>query len=476
MPLEKAKIADPEDPKSEFSVQFNPTTLSLTLANRVEGGDSLGKEVRQNLGPSSTTLSLDLVFDTADEGTSAHPVSVRDKTKQLERFLVPKGTGAQPGAPPRIKFSWGDLIVEGVIDSLTVDFDHFAANGAPLRAKVSLSIKGQDRDQELTSISDNRRGAPAPGRSSGGGLGSSLGLSGGLGFGASASLGLSLSANIGVALGGESAGEFAARVGVDPAAWRGLDLGGQSSLSLSAGVEVGFDTNLSASAGLGVTVGVEAGVSAPIEASFGLTTNSGVNAVAGVGVGAELASGFALASAGGVGAAIETVQAAKIEQAEQQTRTAFKSPPRPSLPATTQTNQVSAPSTTTSTITSAQPRAPEQPHTPLVRTGLPTVAAQQASPPAPRPPRADPRSSAFGFGVPLRSTVGEAADRRAETIRGDVSVRPKIVTGDPPTTRDPTKPAWIALPARDGARKSADTAQGKISPSRPCGCAGRCGH
>ncbi|HEV7745442.1 MAG TPA: hypothetical protein VGO56_10640 [Pyrinomonadaceae bacterium] len=476
MPLEKAKIADPEDPESEFSVQFNPTTLRLTLANRVEGGDSLGKEVRQNLGPSSTTLACDLVFDTADEGTSSDPVSVRDKTKQLERFLVPKGTGEQQGAPPRIQFTWGDLIVEGVVDSLTVDFDHFAANGAPLRAKVSLSIKGQDRDQELTSISDNRSGAPAPGRSSGGGLGSSLGLSGGIGFGASASLGVSLSANVGVALGGESAGEFAARVGVDPAAWRGLDLGGESSLSLSAGVEVGFDTNLSASAGLGVTVGVEAGVSAPIEASFGLTTSSSVNAVAGVGVGTELASGFALASAGGVSAAIETVQAAKIEQAEQQTRTAFKSPPKPSLPATAQTNQVPAASATTSTTTSARPRAPEQSHTPLVKTGLPSAATQQAAPSAPRTPRADPRASAFGFGVPLRSTVGEAADRRAENIRGDVSLKAKIVTGDPPTTRDPTKPPWIALPVRDVGRKTADAAAGKSRPSRPCGCAGGCGH
>jgi hypothetical protein len=465
MPLEKAIISEATEKGDEvggtaFPVQFNPTTLRLTLANRTEGGNTHGKEVRQHLGPSSTTLSLDLVFDTADEGTTGNPVSVRDKTRKVERFLLPKGSGPQQSAPPRIRFVWGDVTIHGVVQSLTVDLEHFAANGYPLRAKVSLSIQGQDRNKEFTSIRDNRIGAPSPL-----GFGAGLGISAsfGIGIGVSASASLGFSANIGVALGGESAGEFAARVGVDPAAWRGLDLGGESSLSLSAGVEVGFSTNLTASTGLGVTVGVDAGASAPIEASFGLTTNNSVNAVQGVGVGAALASGFALSSAGGVGAAIDAVKIAKIEQAEQQTRASFKTPPKPVA--------LLSPPTV-----GAQPKPPEQKHTPLVRTGLPSASAQQAAQPAPRPPRVDARAGSFGFGVPLRPTVGEAADQRAQTIRGDVTVKPKIVSGDPPMTSDPTKPAWIALPQRDASRRTADRAQGKLHPKRPCGCAGGCGH
>lgn len=474
MPLEKAFIAelDGDTEIDRFAVQFNPTTLRLTLANRVEGGNTRGKEVRQNLGPSSTTLSMDLVFDTADEGTSAEPVSVRRKTEKLEKFLVPKGTGEQQGAPPRIQFTWGDLTIQGVVESLSVDFDHFAANGYPLRAKVALSIKGQERDRELTSIQDSRSGAPAPGGSGRGGVGGGGG-SLGIGLGASGSIGLGLSANIGVALGGESAGQFAARMGVDPAAWRGLDFGVESSLSLSAGVEIGFNPNLTASAGLGVTVGVEAGVSASLESSFGLTTNNSVNAVAGVGVGTELASGFALSSAGGVTAAIEAVQVAKIDQAEQHTRAAFKTPAKPAAPAPVQ-NQVSPLDVPAST--SAKPQLPEQKHTPLVMTGLPPASAQLTAPPAPRLPRADARASSFCFGVPLRPTVGAAADRRAQTINGDVAVKPKVASGDPPTTSDPTKPAWVALPSRDLSRQVADKAQRRIRPLRPCGCSGRCGH
>lgn len=464
MQLQKAIIAelDGDREKDSFPVQFNPTTLRLSLTNQVEGGETQGKQVRQHIGASSTTLSMDLIFDTADEGTTENPRSVREKTKRLERFLVARGEGQQENAPPRIRFTWGDLIVEGVVESMTIDFEHFAANGVPLRAKVPLSIKGQDREKELKGAEDSRKGAPGPG-----GLGIGLSASVGVGFGASLGVGVNASvgfgvgasASVGVALGGESAGEFAARVGVDPAAWRGLEIGGESSLSLSAGVEVGFDTNLSASAGLGVTVGLEAGTKVSIEQSYGLATSTSLNAVSGVGVGTQLASGFALSSAGGVQPAIESVQSAKNTSAEQQALAAFKAPVK-----------------TSPAASSATPKPPEQQRQPLSRTGLPGPSAQQAAPPAPRPPRADPRASSFGFGVPLRATVGAAADRRFESIQGAVSLKAKIASGDPPITNDPTKPGWEALPARDPGRRAADKLQGKLKLARPCGCAGRCKH
>jgi hypothetical protein len=465
MKLEKATIAELEGktPKNRFDVQFNPTSLHLALTNQPEGGQTHGKQVRQQLGASSTTLTLDLIFDTADEGTTENPVSVRNKTKQIERFLIPKGSGKESNAPPRIQFSWGDLVVEGIVETLTIDFDHFAANGVPLRAKVPLSIKGQDTKLELTKQKDERQGAPLARDTSPARPGSDP-PSG-------------APPNSATALAGESAGEFAARVGLDPAAWRGLQLGGESSLSLSAGVEVGFDASLSASAGLGVTLGVEAGASVSLEASFGLEANAGINAVAGIGAGADLAAGFALSSAGGVSAALESVSAAKSQAAEQQARAAFKAPEKSLPPAGSQAKQTSsAPATTTVvSATGAQPKPPAQKHTPLKSSGLPTVSAQQDAPAAPRVPRADPRSSSFGFGVPLRSTVGEAADRRAGSIRGDVAVKSKTISGDPPSTSDPTTPPWVALPSSNLSRQAADKTQRRFRPARPCGCSG-CKH
>src|SRR5215471_17309005 len=99
MPLKKATLqqikadasAAPMGP--EIEVQFNPASLKLELANRVEGGDNRGRQNRQYLGKTSTTLTFDLHFDTADEGTSEAPVSVRTRTAAVETFLLPISAG-----------------------------------------------------------------------------------------------------------------------------------------------------------------------------------------------------------------------------------------------------------------------------------------------------------------------------------------------------------------------------------------------
>ncbi|MCC6234900.1 MAG: hypothetical protein IT580_19815, partial [Verrucomicrobiales bacterium] len=253
--LEKAQLqpvkADGTPDGAAIPVQFNPATLRLQISNQVEGSASRGRQVRQYTGASSTQLTVELIFDTADEGTTDGPVSVRTKTSQVEQFLYPKADEGQKQAPPRLRFEWGDLVVEGVVESLNIDLDHFAANGFPLRAKVGFSLKEQDRRYELKTAGDGANAAGSSTRPGEAGSGS-LGSAGG-----------GIAAQVAAALGGESAAEFAARVGLDPSAWRGLSLGASlgGSLSLEAGLEVGFDLGLGASAGLGVFAGASAGAS-----------------------------------------------------------------------------------------------------------------------------------------------------------------------------------------------------------------------
>ena len=282
--LVKAYIAEIESNSSKevkdtrFSVQFNPTSLKLQISN-AKVDQPKGSQVRQSLGSGITTLTLELVFDTADEAdrvppdappnTSPQPRSVREKTKQVERFTLPKNPTDKDGKPPRIRFLWGDFFIDGVVDGVSVDLDHFAASGIPLRAKVNLTIKGQDF--KLKFVKENQNGnAPSPRGTAAG----SPGRSG------RQDISADVNSQVGVALGGESLPDFAARAGLDPAAWRGLatDIAGglNGDLSLQAGAEVSFSAGLNANPGIGVTLGVEAGVSASLEASFGLEANAGI--------------------------------------------------------------------------------------------------------------------------------------------------------------------------------------------------------
>src|SRR5712671_3381630 len=110
MPLKKATLQEIKADASaaplgdEIEVQFNPASLKLELANRVEGGDTRGRQNRQYLGKTSTTLTFDLHFDTADQGTPDAPVSVRTLTAAVERFVLPRGEGNSKTKPPKARF------------------------------------------------------------------------------------------------------------------------------------------------------------------------------------------------------------------------------------------------------------------------------------------------------------------------------------------------------------------------------------
>ncbi len=146
--LQEVSADEQQTPRSEpVPVQFNPTTLRLRLTNQVEGGRSNARQRRQQTGASSNVLSMDLIFDSADEGTADSPVSVRTKTGIVEKFVVPPV--GNPDPPPRLKFQWDELILIGIVESVDINFEHFASNGAPLRAKVSLSIKEQKSEYQF---------------------------------------------------------------------------------------------------------------------------------------------------------------------------------------------------------------------------------------------------------------------------------------------------------------------------------------
>jgi hypothetical protein len=483
MPLEKARLMEIEAdqsarvvPGSEIPVQFNPQSLKLSLVNKLDAQESSEQTTRQSLGK-STTLAFDLHFDTSDEGTTDAPVSVRLRTAAIERFVMPRTDGKRKQRAPKARFVWQDLQIDGIIEDLSIDFTLFASNGTPLRAKMSVSMREQDpRYQylEAGAGANTAAGSRPPGTSSAGpgSFGASFGASASVGIGVSGSLGLGAALSVGgsvsggialtdstrVALAGESAADFAARNGLDPAAWRGVAAGLDSTLSLKGGAEVDFNASISAASGVGVTVGVESGASSSVEAAFGLDGDGSVATPAGLalGGGAAASAGFALAAGGGVAAAIAAVSTVKADSASAATREAFGG--------------------ATTMAAAATPAPPEQSRTPLALTGLPSATAQAEAAPAPSPPRADTRATTFGFGVPLRPLITGAADERRGTLVGSIPLRPHDRAADrlAPTT-DPTAAPWTHLPA-DRVQRAADAAQQRRRPARPCGCAGPCAH
>lgn len=481
MALEKAKLIrlganDSED--ETIVVQFNPASLKLTLSNDTAGGGTPATANAQYTGKSSTDLAFDLVFDTADEDLGGgKPRSVRERTARIEQFVLPQGSGATRKAPPRVMFVWGGLKIKGTVQQLAIDFDLFAHTGEPLRAKMGVSIKEQDAKYELGKSKEGDappagQGAATPGSQGGGDAAAN---------------------RTGTALAGESAADFAVRMGLDAGAWRGLSAGLDGTLSLSAGLEIDFDASLSLSAGVGVSVGFQADLGVSLEASLGLEASASISAGASFSTSAEASAGFALSAAGGVQAAVETVAIASATAAAQASVQAFGAGGAATVSASLPTGGTSAIASgaaarvsgtaLTSGGTAASGSAASRggssssassSSSSTSVTASAAGATASTTPAAYAPPRADPRATGYGYGVPLRPRTGPAAQASA----GVVALRPYARARDVPVGRDPTTPPWQQLPAVS-APKSAGVSTG-APPLKPrvgahtgragCGC------
>ena len=436
----------PRAGRAAVVVQFNPSSLRLQYINQSEGGRSAGRQARQHTGNGSVTLTVELVFDTADEGSTAVPRSVLERTRQIEAFITPQAQSNRNHAPMRLRFHWGDVIVDGVLDTLSVDIDHFAHNGTPLRAKASLSIKGQDpeRDANRSGAGANTAVGAAAGAAGAAGAGAvtaampggmSLGLALG-GISAAVGNAFNVAAQAGTvarALDGESLGALAARNGLPPEVWRLLAGGVKDPLRLPAGQDVSLPAQASAGpgAGAGAFQGVQSGAARALGGGGAATPAAqrvGLAPVQNTATGA-LQRGYALAAAGGLGAALETVNADAGAAGATSARRSF----------------AGAGGSTSASVDAL--------------TAAATTPGQQQQVFS---LRADARAQSFGRGVPLRDRVQTAQDTRANLLSGKAFLK-RQSTLLPPTTSDPGVPGWEALPLAAAGAAVKNHARG-------CGC------
>lgn len=430
-------------------VQFNPTTLRFKLSARTEGGRSRGRQTRQFIGNSSTSLSLELIFDTADEGTTADPVSVRTRTRIVERFVLPKSDSDEKQTTPKLRFSWGGMQFDGVVQSVDIEFDLFAHSGVPLRAKVNLTLEEQDALYELCKSGSGANRVMAQ-----------LELAGAIAPGQPGSDAPAMASRTALALSGETPAAFAARVGLDPSAWRSLDGDLVSGPTLIAGAVVGFSHAAGGGAGVGMQSGAAAGASASLAASLGLAPATSASSAASGGAGGAAAAGFALSAAGGVSAGVESVRRGAADSAANATRAAFGVSLFSDGPKVASCGRQS--SEGASVTATARGRAPQG-------SSLTDRSIIERAPES-----HDVRMVTYGYGIPLRPRAGVPTDRQVVAgAAADDLVRPRGFR--PEFTDDPTVAPWVSLPARDVGRGRADVHVGSRRGNKACSCGAGCG-
>ena len=134
MALEKAVICN-LDSAEDIPVLFNPAEYILEKKTpwtemNVFGLDS--PPVQFAMGERKR-LIMELFFDTSEEKTD-----VREYTDKIEKLML---VNAQEHRPPLLRFSWGSLSFECVLEDLVQRFTLFKSDGTPLRAILRAVFK-----------------------------------------------------------------------------------------------------------------------------------------------------------------------------------------------------------------------------------------------------------------------------------------------------------------------------------------------
>jgi LysM repeat protein len=154
----------------ELEVSFNPGELTFSKAAQIAEIPipGLDSPILQFVRGQTETLSVDLFFDTTDDGMGddAKPV-----TEQTDRFYQLIKIDRSTHAPPVCRFIWGDQGFPGskmtgtwasqnrqngfqcVVESVKQRFTLFSPKGRPLRATLSVSLKEyRTLDQQIAEI------------------------------------------------------------------------------------------------------------------------------------------------------------------------------------------------------------------------------------------------------------------------------------------------------------------------------------
>lgn len=190
--LKKLTIVSIDDRSVEAKAMYNPKELTIDKTvpwqkHKSSKGDQPHLEFTAAEG---RTLSLELLFDTFESGTSVQPEVA--KLLRMAMLIDPsKGADEQKKRPHQILVVWGGSdqsaddpgkdkgfpTFKGVIESLSTKYTMFHPDGTPCRATCTLKIKEAERI--TVKVSNSRRNNSSSSSGGGGGGGTAPGTGGG---------------------------------------------------------------------------------------------------------------------------------------------------------------------------------------------------------------------------------------------------------------------------------------------------------
>ncbi len=151
MNLEKATLHSLDGDKYTCEFMYNPTSISISRKVKVSENDGTttkdqGIPKFSFAHPEATIISIkDIIFDTYEESGDRNVGNKLQKITQTVKFVDGKER------PPVYVFAWGNInYLRCYVESVDYQLTLFLADGTPVRAKASISLKEVDPYQSLT--------------------------------------------------------------------------------------------------------------------------------------------------------------------------------------------------------------------------------------------------------------------------------------------------------------------------------------
>jgi hypothetical protein len=149
--LVKAFLTRKDKPSLVVPFLFNPTEFSVEKSNQFAETNipGLSSSVLQFVRGNSRSISMDLFFDTYEEGTDVRLFTDRitgwDAGSMLSNLPdAAKGLmdiDSDLHAPPVCLFIWGAYVFQCIIERVSKRFTMFLPKGIPVRATLSVTLK-----------------------------------------------------------------------------------------------------------------------------------------------------------------------------------------------------------------------------------------------------------------------------------------------------------------------------------------------
>jgi nucleoid-associated protein YgaU len=144
--LEKATITTLAGTKVVIPVLFNPTEYSIDRSNAYKATPipGLGSPILQFVNGECDQLTMELFLDdyTDPDGPTSREKKEKDPVaKRLKDIAKLLEIDPALHAPPPVRFNWGPMEFQAVIEKLGRKFTKFHPDGTPARATLNVSFK-----------------------------------------------------------------------------------------------------------------------------------------------------------------------------------------------------------------------------------------------------------------------------------------------------------------------------------------------